>query len=228
MNKPSTLWDSEKILVLQRNFYAADKPEGVTSTDIALVALLFSYKAVDHHVTHSIQTLSKSLGCDVKTIRASLKRLDEKLHWIHREGHVGGSDGLMLLVENIPTQEPMSHEVTQDAKTLSVWYQQRLIETKAKRKFHKRWLKEQFYNAQNILNKCDGDMETAKILIAYALKHPKFYKRASKDGMYKIHGMWKQIMAAYSEALQAQEKKIAAAENMKKLDAELDEVFACA
>ena len=203
MKTNKTVWGSEKILTLQRNFYAAKKPDGLTSTDVGAVALLLSYKAVDHEVTHSLATLASSLSCDQQTIRRSLVRLED-LKWIHRTARKGRSDEIELLLDNIPLDAPLSHQITDEARDLVKAYVNHLTSL-GKKKFYPHFVKNQWYSAQNIINKCDGDVALAKQMLVFATNDPTF-KRAASASLYKLWSKWRKLERAYSEYLQIKEK----------------------
>jgi hypothetical protein len=212
---PTKVWNSEYVLKAIRAFYAADKPPAITTHDIDLVVLLMVYKALDHYVTHSIDTLARSLKKDVKTIRTSIAHLID-LGWLHRVSREGASSELMLIADNLPLAELADHKVTDDAKALATLYQQVVVtmgmkdrkksKKMRKRQATKRWLYAQQYTAQNILNKCDGDAELARQMLRFAFEQPK-YARAANTSLYSLHKYWKGLENSYADHLQDEAKK---------------------
>jgi hypothetical protein len=210
-----TVWNSEQVLALVRSFYAADKPPEITTHDIDLVVLLMSYKALDHYATHSIETLARYLRKDTKTIRKSMLRLSD-LGWLHLERREGASSGIMLITDKLPMAEVLDHKVTDAAKELAKTYQQAVVilgikdkkqsKKRRRRQSTKRWLEAQYYNAQNILNKCDGDSELAGQMLHYAFNHPRFVQIAKKS-LYCLFKYWKGLENMYSQHLQAAHAK---------------------
>lgn len=212
-----TVWNSEHVLSTMRNFYAADKPPAITTHDIDLVILLMAYKALDHAVNHSIETLARYLKKDVKTVRSSIEHLIA-MGWLHRERRKGASSGLMLIADKLPQAETSAdaHKVTADAKALAKVYHQAVVllalkdrkmsKRKKKAQSTTRWGEAQQYNAQNILNRCDGDVALAKQMLQYALGHPRL-ARIARESLYKLFKWWKHVEQSYSEHLQAAHAK---------------------
>jgi DNA-binding MarR family transcriptional regulator len=66
---------------LRSLYFAESKPKKLTPTDLALLTYLLLRETEDHFIYDSQETLGARLGCDRRTVSASIKRL-KKLGWV--------------------------------------------------------------------------------------------------------------------------------------------------
>jgi hypothetical protein len=109
----------------------------------------------------------------------------------------------------VPGEEALQEKITQDARNVSFKYQQ-LLQKKGRRKFHKRWLGQQFLSAQRIIDKCKGDADVALRVIQFALAAKPFQQTASQS-LYNILRIWKPMGTAYLAYREQQKAEAAAA-----------------
>src|ERR1035438_7203533 len=120
--------------------------------------------------------------------------------WLSRPRRRGRTNALSLNLQNIPAAASLHVTVTQAAGALAQRYQRVLMQRFNRKKFPKAWLQQQLYAAQNILNKCDGDVELAASMIGHALSTQAHVKRSSKS-MYNMFARWPRIEKSYSESI---------------------------
>jgi hypothetical protein len=207
---PSPLGDAATSQII-RNFFLADKPDAATPVCVAIVVLLLNFKAVDHAAVFSQQRLAGMLGCDLKTIQRALKLLS-KLGWVSQPQRKGRTKALTVCIDALPLQNAPRLRPTQEAKELTVRYQDALRRILNRKRFHKNWFKSQFWSAQRILDRCGGDVELARHKIGHALAHPRHARKARKD-LYTLFGRWNLVEKTFAESAEKRRlKELAAAE----------------
>jgi predicted transcriptional regulator len=205
VNDTPKLNDDATALITIRQFLSAqNKHESLRLIDYLVVSYLMSLKSEDHDVWPSQLTLARMFGVDTRTIARSLGRL-VKVGYISVEHRKGRTSLYALNYEAIPGEESLTEKITQNARTLSHWYQQELVKGRHRKKFPKRWLAQQFLSAQRLLDKCKGNVETAGKVILFALSHRAFQKKSAQS-LYNLFSLWKQLAPAY-RAHREQEKE---------------------
>jgi predicted transcriptional regulator len=209
VNDTPKLNDDATALITIRQFLASQtKHETLRLIDFLVVAYLISVKAEDHDVWPSQLTLARMFKVDTRTIARSLARL-VKVGYISVEHRKGRTNLYAINYEAVPGEECLTEKATQNARNLSLWYQQILVKDRHRKKFPKRWLGQQFLSAQRIIDKCKGDVETAGSVILYALSAKAFQKKATQS-LYNVLTLWKRLAPAYN-AHRKQEKEQEAA-----------------
>jgi hypothetical protein len=202
--KGYVLNDDTTTLETIRKFLASEKPTCITPVDILQMIHFISRKAEDHDIFDSQQTLARMFSADARTIQRSQERLaSPEIDWIARPHRRGKTNAIAIKYENVPAEEILRLKITDEAKQISLRYQQAL--KRLRKKFPAHWLPQQFPSAQRILNECDGDVELAARLIGHALSHPA-HAAKSRQSLYHLYGRWKRILETYSAQLQAQEQ----------------------
>lgn len=181
-----------------RDLFASEKPPSINSVDIAQIVYLITHKAEEKEIFDSQQTVARALGCDVKTVVRSQKRL-QKLGWIARPQRKGRTCALSLQFQNIPFEQTVRTIITQDAKTLSLRYMTALKGKGLRRKFPNAWLGRQYLSAQKILDRCTGSLELAEQIVTFAVMNPRLQNKARKS-LYELHGQWPKVRATFDAA----------------------------
>jgi hypothetical protein len=197
--------DDSTTLETIRNFLASEKPTCITPVDILQMIHFITKKAEDHDIFDSQQTLARMFNADARTIQRSQERLaSPEIDWIARPQRRGKTNAIAIKYEKVPAEEILRLKITDDARQISLRYQQAL--KRFRKKFPAHWLSQQFPSAQRILNACNADVELAARLIGHALSHPLHAKR-SRHSLYHLYGRWNKILETYSAKLQSEEQQ---------------------
>ena len=208
MSNPKLIDDTTALTTIRQFLAAHNKHPDLLHIDCLVVTYLLSLKSEDHDVWPSQLTLARMFGVDTRTIARSLARL-VKVGYISVQHRRGRTSLYSINSAAVPGQEALHEKVTQAARTLSHWYQQELVKGRHRKKFPKRWLAMQFLSAQRILDKCNGNAETAGKVILFALAAKQFQQKAAQS-LYNLMTIWKPMATAYNAMRKEEQAKEAA------------------
>jgi hypothetical protein len=180
----------------QRNFLQADKPKDIGPVEVALVTLLFAFKAIDHPVSFSHQTLALMLGCHVHTAKRAEQKLRD-IGWISVTSRRGLSKLTSLNLDKLPTTNRKAVRTpSEDAITMRKAYLNKLFYLKIK--LHKKQIQTLDWNSEKILQRCNGDMNLMVDMLRHAFDTAE-HAKAARSGLYQLWKRWKAIERTYKQ-----------------------------
>ena len=196
---------------LRRLDSPANRPASLFPIDISVMAYLVRRRAIDHEIVDSRQTLADAVGCQsLRTIDASLERL-EKAGWISvRHRWNGNSNAIQVNVNTVPALAPVQRKVTKEAGQFAVWYKGELERSGFRKQVRrKNWLSRSELSAQRILNKCGGDVELAKVRFGWGLRFSKWQKIVQSGSLYHVNGIFDKMVKELQEYIDSKAKQTA-------------------
>lgn len=206
---------------LRNLYFSESKPEELQPIDVALLTYLLLRETEDHFITDSQETLAARLGCERGAIRRSLDRL-EKLRWVtvkksfdwndktrRKTRGIFGSSGLSVNLEKLPklADRATRNEPSPDAIDLADGYTAWVVSNVPSRykSLPKRWHAQQRYAAQRLIENA-GSVETAEVLVNFALNHPA-HQAAARASLSAIRRKFGAIWKDYAEHVEEKKKQ---------------------
>lgn len=198
---PLSFGNNEAMQVICRLYASGEDPNTppLDKIDISILVYLISRRCMDHEIFDSQYTIAERTRVERKAVARSLKRLSD-LGWI-TVGSLGPgrSKYIALNIDQFPAAQPVHQKVTDNAKKLAMVYHDQLKHLGCLGKRPKNWWKRQWPSAQNLIDRCDGDVMRAGALVNFAMHHPELKARA-RTSLYWVRCIWKKALRLYADA----------------------------
>jgi hypothetical protein len=108
---------------LMRDFFRAQKPDGINSTDVLLTLGLMLFKADDHNVEITQPKLADYMACNHQTVaRSKDKLIKDEYKWLSAKSLAGYPTKLTVNPEHLPLAAGALKKPTVQAKKIAAAY----------------------------------------------------------------------------------------------------------